>query len=245
VKSIGLLGGMSWESSAVYYRLINQLVQAELGDLHSAKCILYSVDFAEIERLQSTGDWVRAEQLLAQAARNLEAAGAEILLICTNTMHKVFAAIESAVTVPVLHIADVTARKIAETGIGQVGLLGTRFTMEEDFFKQRLLDHSDIETIIPKADERQFIDRVIYEELCVGQINEASRQEFIRIANSMHSAGINGLVLGCTEIGLLLKQEDVPIELFDTTLLHVIAAVSWSLGIDSLGSDSLRIGAQV
>jgi len=224
---------MSWESSAVYYRLINQLVRAELGDLHSAECILYSVDFAEIERLQSRGDWVTAGQQLAQAARNLEASGAEMLLICTNTMHKVFAAIESAVTIPVMHIADITARKISESGINQVGLLGTRFTMEEEFFKQRLKDQAGIETIIPETDERQFIDRVIYNELCIGQINESSRQEFIRIANRMHSAGITGLVLGCTEIGLLLKQEDVPVELFDTTLLHVKAAVVWSLGLEA------------
>lgn len=229
MKTIGLIGGMSWESSLVYYRLINQMVREELGGLHSAQCVLFSVDFQVIERLQSSGQWQLAGTQLAQVGRRLEAAGADCVILCTNTMHKIFNVIEEAINIPTLHIADVTARAISEAGMDRVGLLGTRFTMEEDFFKQRLRDQSGIEMVVPDMGARKTVDRIIYTELCQGQIRSESKSQLIDIVNRMHETGINGLVLGCTELGLLLTEADVPVQLFDTTSLHARAAVDWCL----------------
>lgn len=220
---------MSWESTSVYYRLINRLVSERLGDLHSAQCILFSVDFQEIERLQSRGDWLEAGKQLAGIGGRLEAAGADCLVLCTNTMHKVFPVIEKAVGIPVLHIADATATAIAAVGLTKVGLFGTRFTMEEEFFKQRVQAAGNIEIVVPLPDEQQLIDRIIYVELCRGVISVESKDKLIRIAGRMHRTGVSGLILGCTELGLLLAERDVPQQLFDTTTLHADAAVSWYL----------------
>jgi aspartate racemase len=229
MKKLGLIGGMSWESTVPYYRLINEGVKARLGGLHSAKLVLYSVDFAEVEALQRTGQWHEAGQLLAQAARALQAAGAQGLVLCTNTMHKVASAIESVVDLPLIHIADATARAVRAAGFQKVGLLGTRFTMEQDFYKARLHDAAGLDVLVPSPSERDEVHRIIYDELCLGQVHDASREAYRRIMGQLAKEGAQGIVLGCTEIGLLVSEKDSPVPLFDTTALHAQAAVDWML----------------
>jgi len=224
VKTIGLIGGMSWESTIPYYRHINEAVKERLGGLHSAKLILYSVDFHEVERLQHAGDWQGAGVMLAEAARALEAAGAAFLVLCTNTMHKVAPGIEAAVSIPLLHIADPTAGAVKQAGHSTVGLLGTRFTMEEAFYRDRLSERHGLRVIVPEPEDCETIHRVIYEELCLGLATGASRREFQRIIGSLASRGADAIILGCTEISLLVLQEDSPVPLFDTTLIHARAA---------------------
>ncbi|UNK48296.1 aspartate/glutamate racemase family protein [Lysobacter sp. S4-A87] len=219
MKTLGLIGGMSWESTVPYYRLINQTVKERLGGLHSARLLLYSVDFAEIERLQMSGDWDTAGQVLADAGRALRAGGAELLVICTNTMHKVADAVEAASGLPLLHIADATADEIRAQGLQRVGLLGTRFTMEQDFYLQRLVGHG-LEVLIPEADDRGIVHRVIYDELCLGQVRDESRQQYRRIIADLVARGAQGVILGCTEIGLLVGNDDASVPLFDTAALH-------------------------
>lgn len=232
MKTIGLIGGMSWESSTEYYRIINRLVQERLGKPHSAKCILYSVDFADIETLQRQGRWAEAAQAMIAAAHSVEAGGADFLLICTNTMHKMADEVQHAISIPLLHVADVTASKVKEHGIETVGLLGTKFTMEGKFYQARLEQHG-LTVLIPEDDEREIIHRVIYDELVVGEINPASREAYRRIIASLVQAGAGGVVLGCTEIGLLVKPDDSPAPLFDTTYIHAEAAVKLALDEES------------
>jgi aspartate racemase len=229
MKTLGLIGGMSWESTVPYYRLINEGVKARLGGLHSAKLVLYSVDFAEVEALQRAGQWQAAGQMLAQAAHSLHAAGAQALVLCTNTMHKVAEAIESAVDVPLIHIADATARAVSAAGLQKVGLLGTRFTMEQDFYKARLQNAFGLDVLVPSQNDRDEAHRIIYDELCLGQVHDASREAYRRIMGQLASEGAQGIILGCTEIGLLVSDKDSPVPLFDTTALHAQAAVDWML----------------
>lgn len=229
MKTIGLIGGMSWESTVPYYRLINEGVKQRLGGLHSAKLLLYSVDFAEVEHLQRTGDWVAAGELLAQVGQKLQGAGAEALVLCTNTMHKVAEAIESTVRIPLLHIADPTATKIRQAGFNKVGLLGTRFTMEQPFYKDRLVQHHGLQVLVPSAGDRDTIHRVIYEELCLGQVHESSRSDYQRVMADLVARGAQAIILGCTEISLLVGQDDAPVPLFDTTAIHALSAVDWAL----------------
>ncbi|NUK69745.1 aspartate/glutamate racemase family protein [Streptomyces lunaelactis] len=229
MRTIGLIGGMSWESSAEYYRLLNELVRERLGGLHSAKCVLHSVDFAEIEELQAAGDWERAGEILAEAARGLQAAGADLLLICTNTMHKVAGQVEAAVSVPLLHLADATADAVRARGIRRVGLLGTAFTMEQDFYRDRLAGHG-LEVLTPDAEGRALVHRVIYEELCLGVVREESRAAYQDVIGKLVAAGAEGVVLGCTEIELLIGEKDSPVPVFPTTRLHAQAAVDAALG---------------
>jgi aspartate racemase len=229
VKTIGLIGGMSWESTVPYYRQINEVVKQRLGGLHSAKLILYSVDFHDIERLQHAGDWPAAGKLLAQAARSLELAGADFLVLCTNTMHKVAADIEASVRIPLLHIADPTAAEIKAAGFSKVGLLGTRFTMEQAFYKDRLSDRHGLQVITPGAEDRDVIHRIIYEELCLGTILDASRLEYRRVIAGLVRQGAEAIVLGCTEIALLVTQQDSSVPLFDTTGIHARKAAELAL----------------
>lgn len=229
MKTIGLIGGMSWESTVPYYRLINETVKQRLGGLHSAKVVLYSVDFHDIEQLQQSGDWAAAGALLAGVAQSVERAGAEGLVLCTNTMHKVAPAIEAAVRIPLLHIADATADEIKAAGIGSVGLLGTRFTMEQDFYADRLTRDHGIRVIVPAADDRAIVHRVIYDELCLGKIVETSRAEYRRIMAQLVSEGAEAIILGCTEITLLVDQGDATVPLFDTTTIHARKAAEWAL----------------
>ena len=229
MKLLGLLGGMSFESTLPYYREINQRMAKRLGGLHSAKLLLYSVDFEEIARLQRESRWDEAGECLAQCARVLQAGGAEALVLCTNTMHKVAPAIEAAVSIPLLHIADATALAIRAAGFDRIGLLGTRFTMEQDFYRERLAAHG-IETLVPPPAERDEVHRVIYEELCQGRVEASSRDAYRRIMAALVANGAQGLVLGCTEIGLLVGAQDASVPLFDTTALHAQAAVDFALG---------------
>jgi aspartate racemase len=224
MKTIGLIGGMSWESSAAYYRLLNELVRERLGGLHSARCVLHSVDFAEIERLQVAGEWHKAGEVLADAAKGLEAAGAELLLICTNTMHKVADQVEEAVAVPLLHLGDATARAVRAQGLTTVGLLGTAFTMEQDFYRDRLASHG-LTVLVPDADDRAAVHRIIYEELCLGVVRETSRVTYQQVIERLVVAGAEGVILGCTEIELLVRPEDSPVAVFPTTRIHAEAAV--------------------
>ncbi|WP_430536925.1 aspartate/glutamate racemase family protein [Lysobacter antibioticus] len=224
MKTLGLLGGMSWESTLPYYRLINETVRERLGGLHSAKLLLYSVDFAEVERLQHAGDWDAAGVLLGQAARSLRDGGAQLLVICTNTMHKVADAVEAASGLPLLHIADPTGAAIRAAGLSRIGLLGTRFTMEQDFYRQRLVDRHGLDVIVPDPAGRELVHRVIYEELCLGRIRDESRQAYREVIAGLVARGAQGVILGCTEIGLLIGAGDVEIPLFDTTALHARAA---------------------
>jgi aspartate racemase len=224
MKTIGLIGGMSWESSAAYYRLLNELVRERLGGLHSARCVLHSVDFAEIERLQVAGEWHKAGEVLADAAKGLEAAGAELLLICTNTMHKVADQVEEAVAVPLLHLGDATARAVRAQGLTTVGLLGTAFTMEQDFYRDRLASHG-LTVLVPDADDRAAVHRIIYEELCLGVVRETSRVTYQQVIERLVAAGAEGVILGCTEIELLVRPEDSPVAVFPTTRIHAEAAV--------------------
>ncbi|MGI1658411.1 MAG: aspartate/glutamate racemase family protein [Desulfitobacterium sp.] len=228
MKTIGLIGGMSWESSAEYYRIINEEVKQRLGGLHSAKCVLYSVDFEEIETCQSNGEWGKAAQILTEAARNLEAAGADFILICTNTMHKVANEIQAGIHIPIMHIADITAQQVLANEIKTVGLLGTKYTMEQDFYKSRLVAKG-IKVLIPKDVDREIVNTVIYNELCLGQIVDESRAEYKSIIEDLIEQGAEGIILGCTEIGLLVKPEDSTVPLFDTTLLHALGAVNFAL----------------
>jgi aspartate racemase len=229
VKTIGLIGGMSWESSLEYYRILNEEVKKRLGGLHSARCLLYSVDFAEIETYQSQGEWPAAGMALAEAGRALERGGAECIVLCTNTMHKVAQAIESAVDIPLLHIADATGKEVRSRELRQVGLLGTRYTMEEVFYRDRLVDRFGLQVLVPDAADRREVDRVIYQELVLGQIKAASRKRYLKIIETLAAEGAQGIILGCTEIGLLVKQADCDLPLFDTTELHAKAAVDFAL----------------
>jgi aspartate racemase len=229
MKTIGLLGGMSWESSAEYYRLVNEQVKARLGGLHSARCVLFSVDFAEIERLQQQGDWNTAGELLAQAAYQLELAGAELLVVCTNTMHRVAAAIQARIAIPLVHIADPTAEAIRHAKMHTVDLLGTRFTMEQEFYRGRLVDRYGLNVLVPDAPDRETVHRIIYAELCLGQIVPASRSAYQAVIGRLVAAGAKGIILGCTEIGLLIGDADSPVPVFDTTRLHAMAAVNMAL----------------
>ncbi len=225
---LGLIGGMSWESSALYYRLLNEGVRDALGGLHSADCLLLSVDFAEVEAMQSQGRWDDAAQLLSDAARALQAGGAELLLLCTNTMHKVADEVAAAVDVPLLHLVDATAEAVREAGLTRIGLLGTAFTMEQDFYVGRLRSHG-LEVLVPGPDDRALVHRVIYDELCLGVVREESRGEYRRVIADLVAAGAEGVVLGCTEIELLVSQDDCPVPVLPTTRLHVEAAVRLAL----------------
>lgn len=228
MRIIGLIGGMSWESTAEYYRLLNELTRERLGGLHSSRCIVYSVDFAEIERLQVAGEWERAGQVLADAAKSLEAAGAELLLICTNTMHKVADQVTAAVSIPLLHLADATAAAVRSAGLTTVGLLGTAFTMEQDFYRGRLAEH-DLEVLVPTAADRDTVHRVIYDELCQGIVRPESRTAYLKVIDELVSRGAEGIILGCTEIELLVGPDDTPAPTFPTTRLHAEAAVTAAL----------------
>ncbi len=225
MKTIGLLGGMSWESTELYYRLINEGVKAELGGLHSARIALVSVDFQEIETLQHQGDWAGAGRALAVAARQVESAGADFLLICTNTMHKIAPHIEAAIKIPILHIADATARQIKQRGLKTIGLLGTKFTMEQEFYRGRLETQHGLRVLTPPEADRELVHRVIYEELCLGQVAESSRKEFLRIMADLQARGAEGIIEGCTEIVMLVQQQHTTIPLFDTTAIHAAEAV--------------------
>ncbi len=229
MKTMGLIGGMSWESSLEYYRLVNELVKARLGGLHSAKCLMASVDFAEIEEYQRKAEWDRAGQVLADCARGLESAGADFLVLCTNTMHKVAGPILSAVKIPLLHIVDPTAERICQAGFTRAGLLGTRFTMEEDFYRQRLVDQFGLQVLVPQPDQRKMVDRVIFDELVLGIVKEESRHQYRQVMASLVDLGTQCIILGCTEIGLLVSQEDSAVPLFDTTRIHAEAAVDFAL----------------
>lgn len=228
MKTIGLIGGMSWESSVEYYRIINEEVKQRLGGLHSAKCVLYSVDFQEIEICQRNGEWEKTAQILTDAARSLEAAGADFILICTNTMHKVANEIQAGIGIPLLHIADITAQQVLANKIKTIGLLGTKYTMEQDFYKSRL-ESQGIRVLVPKETDRVIINTVIYDELCRGKIIEESRAQYKRIIEDLIEQGADGIILGCTEIGLLVKPEDSNVPLFDTTRIHAAGAVNYAL----------------
>lgn len=229
MKTIGLIGGMSWESTVPYYRFINEGIKQRLGGLHSARLILYSVNFAEVEHLQRTDNWIAAGELLAQAAIKLQDAGAEGLVLCTNTMHKVAEVIESAVCIPLLHIADPTAAQIRQAGLHTVGLMGTRFTMEQSFYKDRLAHRHGLRVLVPSAPDREMVHRVIYEELCRGLVHESSRADYRRVMADLVAQGAQAIILGCTEISLLVGSEDAPVPLFDTTAIHAMHAVEWAL----------------
>lgn len=228
MKTIGLIGGMSWESSTEYYRIINEEVKKKLGGLHSAKCILYSVDFEEIEVCQSNGEWEKAALILSEAARSLEAAGADFIIICTNTMHKVANEIQTGIHIPILHIADITAQHVIANGIKTIGLLGTRYTMEQDFYKSRL-EAQGIKVLIPEEAARTVVNHVIYHELCLGQFSKESKDKYKKIIEDLIKKGAEGIILGCTEIGLLVKPEDSAVPLFNTTVLHARGAVDFAL----------------
>ncbi len=229
MRVIGLLGGMSWESTLPYYKQINETVRARLGGLHSARLVLYSVDFHEIERLQQAADWEAAGDLLADAARSLQSAGADFIVLCTNTMHKVASRIESAVTIPLFHIADPTAIEIKAAGFTKVGLLGTRFTMEQDFYRDRLREVHGLGVLIPEPEEREIVHRIIYEELCLGQVLPESRARYRHVMARLVDDGAQAIILGCTEISLLVDQSDATVPLFDTTSIHARKAAEWAL----------------
>ncbi len=229
MKTIGLLGGMSWKSSIEYYRLINEEVKRRVGGLHSAQCLMFSVDFAPIEALQHTGDWDLLTELMIDAAGRLERGGADFLVICTNTMHKMADAIKAALYIPILHIADATAEAVQARGLDTVGLLGTRFTMEESFYAGRLTKKQGLKVIVPDETGREQIHRIIYHELVKGEIRDESRQTYLNVIESLQDRGAQGVILGCTEIGLLIRQKDVTLPVFDTTAIHAEAAVTQAL----------------
>ena len=229
MKTIGLIGGMSWESTIEYYRLINEATKARLGGLHSAKCVLYSVDFAEVAELQRRGQWAEAGRLLADAAQKVDRAGADLLLVCTNTMHKLADAIQASIRIPLLHIADATAASVKQAGLRRVGLLGTRFTMEDGFYRERLMSEHGLEVVIPNDADRATVHRVIYEELCVGVIRPESEVEMAGVMDRLMELGAEGIILGCTELGLLIKPGDSRVALFDMTREHALAAVDQAL----------------
>lgn len=229
MRVIGLLGGMSWESTVEYYRIINEEIRGRLGRQHSARILLYSVDFEEIELLQSAGEWTTAGKLLAGEAVRLEKGGADLLLLCTNTMHKVAPAIETAVGIPLVHIADATAERVIAADSRCVGLLGTRFTMEEDFYVSRLADRHGLQVLVPPPEDRAVVDRVIFDELCQGVISPKSREEYVRIIQALAVRGAEGVILGCTEIGLLIQREHSPIPVYDTARIHAERGVELAL----------------
>jgi aspartate racemase len=229
MKTIGMIGGMSWESSIEYYRIVNEIVKEKLGGLHSAKSLMYSVDFAEIETLQHAGDWDGATGTMIEAARHVEAGDADFVIICTNTMHKMADDVEAAIGIPLLHIADATADAIKAQGLRKIGLLGTKFTMEEDFYRGRLVEKHGLEVLIPDAEDREIVHRIIYNELVLGEIKSESREAYKSIIEKLIAEGAQGIILGCTEIGLLVKEEDSRVPTFDTTYIHAIAAVEYAL----------------
>ena len=228
LKTIGLIGGMSWESTVTYYKIINETVKEKLGGLHSAKCILYSIDFQEIEECQANGNWEKSGEILGEAANNLEKAGADFIVICTNTMHKVINQIKEKISIPILHIAEMTAEKILEKGLKNIALLGTKYTMEQDFYKSKLIE-KEINVIIPDKNDIEIINKVIYDELCLGIINSNSKKKFLEIVDKLRSKGAEGIILGCTEIGLLIKNEDTDVPLFDTAVIHAEEAAIYSI----------------
>ena len=228
LKTIGLIGGMSWESTVTYYKIINETVKEKLGGLHSAKCILYSVDFQEIEECQANGNWEKSGEILGEAANNLEKAGADFIVICTNTMHKVVNQIKEKISIPILHIAEMTAEKILEKGLKNIALLGTKYTMEQDFYKSKLIEKG-INVIIPDKNDIEIINEVIYDELCLGTINSDSKKKFLEIVDKLRNKGAEGIILGCTEIGLLIKNEDTDVPLFDTAIIHAEQAAIYSI----------------
>lgn len=228
MKKIGLLGGMSWESTLEYYRIINEETKKRLGKLHSARIAMCSVDFEPIEVLQHKGDWEATAKILASEAKDIQNAGAEFLLICTNTMHKIAPSIEENIDIPILHIADATGQALVDDGIKKVGLLGTAFTMEQDFYKNRLSENFSLDVVVPNQEDRQIVHKIIYEELCLGKIESPSKNDYIRIIEHLVAQGCEAIILGCTEIGLLVKQEDVSTSLYDTALIHAKAAVEFA-----------------
>ena len=228
LKTIGLIGGMSWESTVTYYKIINETVKEKLGGLHSAKCILYSIDFQEIEECQANGNWEKSGKILGEAANNLEKAGADFIVICTNTMHKVINQIKEKISIPILHIAEMTAEKILEKGLKNIALLGTKYTMEQDFYKSKLIEKG-INVIIPDKNDIEIINKVIYDELCLGTINSNSKKKFLEIVDKLRNKGSEGIILGCTEIGLLIKNEDTDVPLFDTAIIHAEQAAMYSI----------------
>ena len=228
LKTIGLIGGMSWESTVTYYKIINETVKEKLGGLHSAKCILYSIDFQEIEECQANGNWEKSGEILGEAANNLDKAGADFIVICTNTMHKVINQIKEKISIPILHIAEMTAEKILEKGLKNIALLGTKYTMEQDFYKSKLIE-KEINVIIPDKNDIEIINKVIYDELCLGIINSNSKKKFLEIVDKLRNKGAEGIILGCTEIGLLIKNEDTDVPLFDTAIIHAEQAAIYSI----------------
>lgn len=228
MKTIGLLGGMSWESTLGYYKEINKGVNNKLGGLHSAKIVMYSVDFEPINHLQHAGDWEATAEILSEAAKNIQSAGADFILICTNTMHKIASKIEAAIQIPLLHIADATAEVLVADGIKTVGLLGTAFTMEQEFYKGRLMNNYGLRVLVPNEDNRRVVHNVIYQELCLGKIEAASKAEYLRIINELADQGAEAVILGCTEIGMLVKQSDTEVRLLDTTVIHAAKAVEYA-----------------
>jgi len=228
LKTIGLIGGMSWESTVTYYKIINETIKEKLGGLHSAKCILYSVDFQEIEECQANGNWEKSGEILGEAANNLEKAGADFIVICTNTMHKVVNQIKEKISIPILHIAEMTAEKILEKGLKNIALLGTKYTMEQDFYKSKLIEKG-INVIIPDKNDIEIINEVIYDELCLGTINSDSKKKFLEIVDKLRNKGAEGIILGCTEIGLLIKNADTDVPLFDTAIIHAEQAAMYSI----------------
>ena len=228
MKTIGLIGGMSWESTVTYYKIINETVKERLGGFHSGKILLYSVDFAEIEECQAKEEWEKSAEILSEAAENLEKAGADFIVICTNTMHKVAGKIQENIKIPVIHIADATAHKLKQDGILKTALLGTKYTMTQDFYKEKLRENG-IEVLIPEEKDIEIVNHVIYEELCLGKILDSSRKEYIRIIDGLKEKGAQGVILGCTEIGLLISQKDSPLPVYDTTEIHVLSACEKAL----------------
>jgi aspartate racemase len=231
MKTIGLIGGMSWESSLLYYRIINETVKERLGGLHSAQSLMYSFDFAQIETLQSQGRWQEATQLMIDAAQRLERGGADFVVICTNTMHKMAEAVQAAIEIPILHIADPTAERIKACQYTRIGLLGTRFTMEQDFYKGRLVDKYGLDVLVPDAEDREVVHRIIYDELCLGIIKPESRVLYQQTLDKFAAQGAEAVILGCTEITLLIQQEHSPLPVFDTTHIHAVAAVEYALQV--------------
>lgn len=228
MKTIGLIGGMSWESTVIYYQIINEVVKERLGGLHSAKVLLYSVDFSEIEECQANGDWDKSADILGTVAVNLERAGADFIVICTNTMHKVAPKIQQRINIPIIHIAEATSEKLKESGLDKVALLGTKYTMTQDFYKDKLIA-AGINVLIPEDNDIDLVNDIIYNELCVGIISQKSKNEYLRVINQLEKQGAQGVILGCTEIGLLIKQEDTKIPVFDTTQIHGTRAALYAI----------------
>lgn len=228
MKTIGLIGGMSWESTVTYYQIVNEVVKEKLGGLHSAKVLLYSVNFAEIEAYQANGQWDESAEVLAQAAENLEKAGADFVLICTNTMHKVAPQVQSRIHIPLVHIAEATADALKENNISKVGLLGTKYTMTQEFYKNKLIE-AGIDVLIPEGDDINVVNDIIYNELCLGNVKATSKKEYLRIIENLKQRGVQGVILGCTEIGLLIQQQDTELPVFDTTQIHATKAALLSI----------------